>query len=321
MHVTPFRDASYKRELLRTIEEIYGIAGRQLLPASSGYYGETWKLCTAEESFFLKLDYLPYHQAIFERGLSVVAYLCSQGLDFVGEVVPTKEGKLSASFHGAVLGVFRWLEGENVETDATKAPEYQLLCQVYQHTRPGLPLPSAEFSSQAALTFFENWQALEKDPVYPGAGEILALLEENRSLLEQRRERLDAFARRCGKEPGDCYITHGDAGGNFFVGKGKDAGKNFLVDWDEAMYAPLERDAWVMGCYPWARELFNNTLRRNNIPYELRLDRLGFYSYHMFFFYLNEFLSCLPFWNLYQRIEDYFENGWILERLQFADTL
>ena len=87
------------------------------------------------------------------------------------------------------------------------------------------------------------------------------------------------------------------------------------------MYAPLERDAWVMGCYPWARELFNNTLRRNNIPYELRLERLGFYSYHMFFFYLNEFLSCLPFWNLYQRIEDYFENGWILERLQFADTL
>ena len=130
MYVAPSRDAAYKRELLRTIEEIYGIAGRQLLPASSGYYGETWKLCTAEESFFLKLDYLPYHQAIFERGLSVVAYLCSQGLDFVGEVVPTKEGKLSASFHGAVLGVFRWLEGENVETDATKAPEYQLLCQV-----------------------------------------------------------------------------------------------------------------------------------------------------------------------------------------------
>src|SRR5699024_8950742 len=115
MYVAPSRDAAYKRELLRTIEEIYGIAGRQLLPASSGYYGETWKLCTAEESFFLKLDYLLYHQAIFERGLSVVAYLCSQGLDFVGEVVPTKEGKLSASFHGAVLGVFRWLEGENVE--------------------------------------------------------------------------------------------------------------------------------------------------------------------------------------------------------------
>ena len=105
------------------------------------------------------------------------------------------------------------------------------------------------------------------------------------------------------------------------MGTGPQEGRRFLVDWDEAMYAPLERDAWVMGCYPWARTLFNKTLKENGIPYELRLERLAFLCYHMFFFYLGEFLACMPYWDMSSRIKDYFENGWILERLKFAGTL
>ena len=64
------------------------------------------------------------------------------------------------------------------------------------------------------------------------------------------------------------YLTHGDAGGNFFVC----GNRNYIFDWDEVMYAPLERDAWVMGCYDWARKLFNDTLRANGIPYQLRME-------------------------------------------------
>ena len=49
----------------------------------------------------------------------------------------------------------------------------------------------------------------------------------------------------CHEDVSDFYFTHGDAGGNFFVARNQ----NFLVDWDEVMYAPIERDAWVMSCH------------------------------------------------------------------------
>lgn len=87
------------------------------------------------------------------------------------------------------------------------------------------------------------------------------------------------------------------------------------------MYAPLERDAWVMGCYDWARRLFNDTLQANGIDDRLCPERLAFYCYHMFFFYLGEFLQVHPMQDKSQRIREYFEDGWILSRIRFADTI
>lgn len=97
--------------------------------------------------------------------------------------------------------------------------------------------------------------------------------------------------------------------------------KHYIVDWDEVMYAPLERDVWVMCCHAWARELFDNTLREHGIAYQLRPERLAFYCYHMFFFYLDEFMECLPFWDMSERVQGYLEDGWIEERTLFADTI
>ena len=125
------------------------------------------------------------------------------------------------------------------------------------------------------------------------------------------------LAQQCQNDGGDFYLTHGDAGGNFYVGKER----NYIFDWDEAMYAPLERDAWVMGCYDWARKLFNDTLKENGIPYQLRMERLAFYCYHMYFFYLGEFLMVHPLSDQSQSILEYLENGWAKYRVGFADTL
>ena len=205
--------------------------------------------------YFLKIDALPFHQTRYKRSLSVIEYLCENGIDFVGTIIRTRQNALCFDFDAAVAALFAWVDGENVETDETKTPEYQMLCKIYRLTKPGLGIPSASFSD--------------------------------------------------------------DAGGNFFVGNGR----NYILDWDEVMYAPLERDAWVMGCYDWARRLFNDTLQANGIDDRLCPERLAFYCYHMFFFYLGEFLQVHPMQDKSQRIREYFEDGWILSRIRFADTI
>ena len=252
-----------------------------------------------------------------QQGLAVIEYLCQNGVDFVGTIVKTRSGELWAKFDTAVMGLFVWVDGENVETDGTKIPEYQMLCKIYSLTTPGLGIPSASFSSDAAARFYQQWEALKNAPKTAADREVLATFARFQEEISHCAARLAQFAKRCRGDESGFYLTNGDAGGNFFVGNGR----NYIFDWDEAMYAPVERDAWVMGCYRWARERFNRTLQENHIPYKLQPQRLAFYCYHMYFFYLGEFLAVHPICEQSQRITEYFEDGWIKSRVKFADTI
>ena len=317
MHNTILRDEKYIRRLGEAIYAQYGIAAAEITPANRGDYGETWKVQGDSGLYFLKMDYLPFHQKKFQQSLSVIEYLWESGIDFVGRVIKTRENALDFRFDTAAAGLFEWVDGRNVETDQTKSDEYQMLCKIYRLTKPGLGIPAASFSDDAARHFYRQWERLRSAPRTDGDREALSVLGRFREEISRCAARLSHFAGLCRQDESAFYLTHGDAGGNFFVGKGR----HYILDWDEVMYAPLERDAWVMGCYDWARKLFNDTLEANHIPYRLRPERLAFYCYHMYFFYLGEFLMVHPLSDKSERIAEYFEDGWIKSRIRFADTI
>ena len=110
----------YLADLTCHLEERYRIRPVSITPAKRGYYGETWKVQGEEGCYFVKLDFLPRHREIFRNSLSAVDYFCWRGIYFAGQVVKTVRGELSSEFRSAVMGVFRWVEGENLETDDTK---------------------------------------------------------------------------------------------------------------------------------------------------------------------------------------------------------
>ena len=203
----------------------------------------------------------------------MIEYFCENGIDFAGKILRTRENKLYACFGSAVMGLFEWVDVENTETDQTKAEEYRMLCDVYRLTRPGLDIPEASFSDGAAVRFYKQWEALKKAPSDGANAAVLSVLERHEEELSRCASRLSQFAVRCRTDCGGFTLTHGDAGGNFFTG----GGRNYIFDWDEVMYAPPERDAWVMGCFDWARNLFDSTLKACGIPYSLRPERLAFY--------------------------------------------
>ena len=244
-------------------------------------------------------------------------HLCENGIDFAGRVVRTLGGGLCFEFDSAVSAMFDWVEGENLETDGTKAEEYRLMCRIYALTKSGLDIPSETFSDGAAARFYSRWDALKSSPQSAADLALLSALDRFGEEFSRCAARLTHFAARCQSDIGGFYLTHGDAGGNFFAGNGR----NYIFDWDEAMYAPVERDAWVMSCFGWARRLFSDTLRAGGISYELRPERLAFYCYHMYFFYLGEFLAVHPICDKSGSIADYLENGWIKSRIEFADTI
>ena len=309
--------SSYLKDFEDFLWKEYGFTTLAIAPAKRGYYGETWQIRTVDSCYFAKLDYFPHHQKIFQKSLPVVDYLCESGVDFINTIVKTKSGNLHSFFKSAVVGIFEWIDGDNVETDDTKEMEYQMLCQIYPLTKSGLDIPVATFSNEMAVRFFEEWGKVKERLQCDKNRTVDQLLENHRPSLQHCATRLSHISSLCQRDNDHFYITHGDAGGNFLISKEKP----YIVDWDEVMIAPLERDAWVMGCHDWARKLFDDTLIRNGIPYQLRLERLAFYCYHMFFFYLGEYLEGHKVYDKSEQIEDYLTDSWITERLRFADKI
>jgi Ser/Thr protein kinase RdoA (MazF antagonist) len=295
--------------LREVISGSYGFNICDIAPANRGYWAETWKLCTSDRAYFVKLDYFKRHQKLFQNSLPVVEYLCGNGVDFIANVVKTRGGELFTSFNDAVLAVFDWIDGENLETDKTKPYEFQMLCEIYRLTKPGFNIPKAKFSDDMALRFYKLWE---------GHKNIVPIIERHKEKLAHYAARLAYFAKICRGDDSGFYLSHGDAGGNFMVS----GERHYIVDWDEVMYAPPERDAWVMACRDWALKLFDNTLKRNEIPYKLRPERLAFYCYHYFFLYLSEFLEDFIGHGDAKEILQYFsEDDFIWERIVFADLV
>ena len=294
--------------------------------------GKTEKI---KRSYFVKLDYSP-HSDIYERSFSVVEHLCNHGIDFISRIVKTKGGMLYTRFDGAILGIFEWIDGENTQTNESKIPEYRMLAEVYSVPYEGLQIQREVFSSKSVDTFFIQWSALKDEAVNE-------LLEKNRVKIEHRAGRLRAFSDLCRGDATDFFITHGDAGGNFIVGSkslksefsnhsevsaegGQDSGSFFIVDWDEPLLAPPERDAWVMCSHEWARDAFHEALHNNGITYTLRPERLAYYCYHYFFYYLTSYLDALPHVETgqlesYIKIIEEYLDSWVQESFDYVDLI
>ena len=307
MYNNIIRSEEYKSHLLDFIKSEYGIEAVGFTPAKRGYYGETWRLDTTDTGYFLKLVYPAAHKAVYERSFPIIQHLCDHDIDFISRIVKAKDGSLYTWFDGAILGVFNWIDGEHIETDATKIPEYQMLANVYTVPADGVSISREDFAGNSADKFFEQWNTLDD-------GSLCSLFKKNRAKLEHRAARLKHFSALCQGDTANFCITHGDAGGNLIM----NGDRYFIVDWDTPILAPPERDAWVMCSRDWARDAFQNALCQNGITYTLRLERLAYYCYHYFFFYLNAYLDGFTQTDTVQEIEEYID-GWIKDSIEYVD--
>ncbi len=315
------RDNSYLDRLLNFIHQEYGILSTGITPAKRGFYGETWKIESARESYFVKVDYSTAHKSLYEQSFSVIQYLHQHGIEFISRVVKTGDGSLFTHFNRAVLGIFHWIEGENIENEWTTFQEYKLLAKIYTVPTTGIQIASEDFSTKSAELFYVQWARLKKEQKRNNPTRTIALLNSNSEKLAHRAEKLNLFAEQCRPDQSHFYITHGDPGGNIIV-NGLDC---YLVDWDAPLLAPPERDAWFSLNFDWAIAAFNEQLKQNGIAYTLRLERMAYYCYHSFFTYLTEYLEayldigdCIG--NFAETLSEYFES-WIEAKIKYLDGM
>lgn len=320
-NIKNINNKQYISRLSAFIKQEYGIIAESITPARRGYYGETWQLNTYDKKYFIKIVSLKFHKPLYERSFPVLDYLCEQGVDFISKIVKPLQPKLYTNFEGATVGVFEWIDGDNVQNETSKIREYQMLSKIYAASKQSFDIPHESFSNEKAELFFHQWQTLESMPQDNTTIAILSLFEQNRIKFEQRAERLLKFSELCKTDTSHFYITHGDAGGNVI----KNDDNFYIVDWDDPVYAPPERDAWFCMHWDWAMNAFNTSLKQNGIDYLLRPERLAYYCYSAFFWYLT--LNMKIYFEIGNANGDFAKEiseylcCWLEDNIKFADLL
>jgi hypothetical protein len=311
LYSNTIRTKEYSDKLLKFIKLEYGIDAINIYPAKRGFYGETWRIDTIECSYFVKAVYSSAHKKVYQKSFPIIEYINHHGIDFISKIVKTKTEKLYIKYDDAVIGVFKWIDGENRQDEQSKVQEYQLLAKIYTLSTNGLEIVRESFLSESADTFLKKWATLASD------APINTLLKQHRDKIEHRANRLRFFSKRCcNSSVAPMFITHGDAGGNFIT----NGNKCYIVDWDTPILTSPERDAWFCMHWDWAMKAFHEALRENGINYYLRTERLAYYCYHMFFFYLNAYIDRFMLNGDTPGIEEYMD-GWIEDSFKFADNI
>jgi len=306
------RSAKYMKALSDFINENYDMQITSIQPAKRGFYGETWKVTTLNQSLFVKIDYSQSHQHIYAQSFHIIECLNNKGIDFISKIVKTATGQLYTHFNGGILGVFQWIDGVNIDKvdDEISVKVYNMLAKIYKLKPSDIAISIENFEGESMRQFFETWGSLEKSDL------VSNHLEIYRPLLEHKAKRLSHFSMLCKADNTGFVITHGDSSRNIILGMDKE----YIIDWDEPLLAPPERDAWLYSS-KLARDTFNSILKEKDIYYELKTDRLSYYGCYSFFLYLSEFLDKY----LYEsnptdtiRQIDEFINDWLTKECQYA---
>ncbi len=309
-------DSKYIADLQIMLRENYNFSIELISEAKRGFFGETWEVITDTQNYFIKIDYWDYHKNLYRDSFSVMDYLLNNGISFIPQIIKTKNCELFCCFNQGIVGVFEFIVGQNTEEYPIELL-FERLAKIYKLKTDNLRIEIETFD----MSIIDNYLCLKNEILdcnTQEAKQVIELLTSKTDLLKNYEERLELFSRRCIDERSNFHITHGDAGGNCIIN-----GESLtIIDWDYPKLAPPERDAWFF--------INNNDLIgkiSNIIDYDLKIERLCYYCYYSFFYYLTEYLKAYLFVeSIYKNdintnLISYFDSCWIFKQLSFADGI
>lgn len=310
----------YSKKLGEFLSQQYGFEQVSLRPAPRGFFGETWELLTEQGRYLVKLDCWGYHKGIYQSSFPVMEYMRQKGIDFIPAIAKAKDGALCLPFENGILGVFSYIEGEHTE-EYPVGRLFRRLARVYQ-----LPVPELELSREDySLSVLEQCRSLaEAQQAASQEGErAVRVLRDNRKFLQEKARRLEEFALVCREHPGPMVLTHGDAGGNCIVTPDRFT----IIDWDQVMLAPPERDTWFFMHRQAQVQQIQEAFSQAGFDDCLDFSRFAYYCYHSLFHYLCEYLQAIgeargeQQQELLKKLEGYFFSSWIFEQMEQADQI
>ena len=302
------RDKKYLEKLKKYLNKNYNFIVKEIKPASRGMEGETWVVTTSSDIFFVKINFLSRVNKNFIKSVDAIDILNEKGINNINEIIKTKKNENYIKFNKKVLVVFKYIDGK-IDYNYPYLKLMKLLINIYK-TNIKTEIPTENFKIDKLLNRLNI--NLLKAQKYLKLNNLLNKYQVNIQKyvreLKKYYEKIDKTTLK--------VITHGDVCVNVMVGT-----KVFLIDWDEILLAPIERDCWFFMDYKYKIKNINNLLKKNNIDYTISIDMLAYYAYKSSIIYLNNDIEKyfeLESIGILDDIKEVFE-GWVFKKISSLD--
>jgi spectinomycin phosphotransferase len=173
--------------------------------------------------------------------LPVLAELFQRGIERVSHPRPSLSGALHEPLGEDVLVVYDYFDALRVDvTSIDTEPVGELIGRV--HALRGINATEERFEPPYAVELWPTL-AMARDtvPRNPAEAHLQGFLNRQWEALGEEWRSFQQIGQRCRAAVSNFVITHGDWPFNVLRDK---AGELYLVDWDELLLAPAERDLW-----------------------------------------------------------------------------
>lgn len=203
-----------------------------------------------QSCYFIKLKHGYNH----DRIITVLSLLQNAGIENIILPVKTIRGQLTQHMDGFTLIVYPFVEGQDGFSRKLMEDQWVTLGKVLRKVHE-IDVPPSVQGQIRRETYSSKWRDIVRslythmEVEKPSGGEISlkfkSFMTGNAATIHRLLERAEQLEQKLRGQPSAFVLCHSDIhGGNVLVDKG---GIIYIVDWDDPIMAPKERDLMFIG--------------------------------------------------------------------------
>lgn len=238
--------------LIDCLNSKYGIAANTLtlLPLGADMNASVYKVESHDgQSYFVKLKH-GHHSDI---SVKLLALLQASGIQQIIPPIKTIDGELSHCTNDSTFIVYPFIDGQNGFCCNLNDAQWVALGKTLKQIHD-LDVPQSIIDQIRKETYSSKWRDVVRsldvqiDNDLGGdetALKFQAFMKEHREIIRRLVNRAEALCQKIQKESQKFVLCHSDIhGGNVLIDGN---GAIFIVDWDDPILAPKERDLMFIG--------------------------------------------------------------------------
>nr|MBA3817058.1 aminoglycoside phosphotransferase family protein [Parachlamydiaceae bacterium] len=246
------KHALSNQTIIKCLNINYGLAVTTLtfLPIGADTNASIYKAKTFDQtSYFIKLK-LGHHHDI---GVEIVELLQRAGIQQIIPPIKTIHGKSTQSIDDFTLIVFPFIEGQDGFSRNLKDDQWIKLGKALKQVHE-LEVPSSILNSLRREAYSPKWRdilrsiypCIEGDPIADETGlKLQKFMKQTMPDIRRLVDRAEQLGKKLQNLSTKFVLCHSDIhGGNVLIHENSEI---YIVDWDEPIMAPKERDLMFIG--------------------------------------------------------------------------
>lgn len=238
--------------IIECLDTYYGIKITTLTPLQLGadMNAAIYRAQSHDQtSYFIKLKQGHNH----DRGVVILELLHKEGIQQIIPTVKTSQGQSTQEIDDFTLIVYPFIENQNGFSQTLTDEQWITLGKVMRKVHE-FKVPKEIQSKIRKETYSSKWREIVRSfyghiEAKPRGDEfavkLLLFMKKHKEEIHRLVERADSLSQKIVQQSAKFVLCHSDIhGGNVLIGKN---GSIYIIDWDEPIMAPKERDLMFIG--------------------------------------------------------------------------